>query len=80
MNYFIKFIFALIHEYNNLHGKGKEYYDNEKLRFEGEYLNGKRNGKGKEYYDNGKLCFEGEYLNDKRRAGKGYDILNNIVY
>ena len=56
MNYFIKFIFALIHEYNNLHGKGKEYYDN------------------------GKLCFEGEYLNDKRRAGKGYDILNNIVY
>ena len=61
-------------------GKGKEYYDNGNLRFEGEYLNGKRNGKGKEYWSDGKLCFEGEYLNDKRRAGKGYDILNNIVY
>ena len=31
------------------------------LKFEGEYLNGKRNGKGKEYYYNGKLEFEGEY-------------------
>ena len=37
-------------------------YYNEKLIFEGEYLNGKRNGKGKEYYDNDKLIFEGEYL------------------
>ena len=28
-------------------GKGKEYYDNGKLKFEGEYLNGKNwNGKG----------------------------------
>ena len=44
--------------------KGKEYnYDNGKLYFEGEYLNGERHGKGKEYYDNGKLYFEGEYLN-----------------
>ena len=30
--------------------EGKEYFDfSGKLRFEGEYLNGKRNGKGKEY-------------------------------
>ena len=28
--------------------KGKEYYYDGKLVFEGEYLNGKRNGKGKE--------------------------------
>ena len=28
-------------------GKGKEYYDNNKLKFEGEYLNGERNGKRK---------------------------------
>ena len=47
-------------------GKGKEYYDNGKLKFEGEYLNGERNGKGKEYYWNGKLEFEGEYLNGNR--------------
>ena len=44
-------------------GIAKEYgiYD-DKLKFEGEYLNGERNGKGKEYDDNGKLEYEGEYL------------------
>ena len=49
-------------------GKGyiKEYYDNGKLEFEGEYLNGERNGKGKEYNYYGKLEFEGEYLNGRR--------------
>ena len=48
-------------------GNWKEYYDNRKLRFEGEYLKGERNGKGKEYgYNSGILIFEGEYLNDKR--------------
>ena len=50
------------------------------MRFEGGYLNGKRNGKGKEYYDNGKLKFEGEYLNGKRN-GKGKEYyFNNISY
>ena len=48
-------------------GKGKEYDDNGKLEFEGEYLNGERNGKGKEYYDNGNLKFEGQYINGKRQ-------------
>jgi len=56
-------------------GKGKEFdkLDN-KILFEGEYLNGKRNGKGKEYYkENGKLKFEGKYLNGKRNEkGKEY--------
>ena len=47
-------------------GKGKEYYNNGKLEFEGEYLNGERNGKGKEYDDCGRLRFEGEYLNGER--------------
>ena len=46
------------------------------LKFEGEYLNGKRNGKGKEYYDNGDLLFEGEYLNGKRN-GKGKEYYYN---
>ena len=41
-------------------GKGKEYFDNNKLKFEGTYLNGKRSGFGKEYCDNGILKFEGE--------------------
>ena len=48
--------------------------ESNKLIFEGEYLNGKRNGKGKEYYNNGNLKFEGEYLNGKIWNGKGYNI------
>ena len=56
----------MIYEMKNINGKGKEYYDEGRLEFEGEYLNGKRNGKGKEYYDNNNLKFEGEYLNDKK--------------
>ena len=36
------------------------------MRFEGEYLNDKRNGKGKEYEENGKLVFEGEYIQEKK--------------
>ena len=55
--------------------KGKEYnINNEKLKFEGEYLNGKRNGKGKEYYDNGKLKFEVEYLKGENWKGIGNDF------
>ena len=59
---------------NNINGFGKEFTnDDDKLIFEGEYLNGKRNGKGKEYNYDGKLKFEGEYLNGKRnRKGKKY--------
>ena len=38
-------------------GKGREYYNNDKLKFEGEYLNGERNGKGREYNNNGDIIF-----------------------
>ena len=52
-----------------------EYDNNGQLRYEGEYLNGKRNGKGKEYDYDGKLIFEGEYLNGKRNGkGKEYNL------
>ena len=51
---------------------------NNKLLFEGKYLNGKGNGKGKEYA--GKIIFEGEYLNGKRWNGKLYGSAKNIVY
>ena len=56
-------------------GKGKEYYENGNLIFEGEYLNGQINGKVKEYDDfDGHLIFEGEYLNRKRNGKeKEYD-------
>ena len=60
--------------------KNKKYYKKDKIIFEGEYLNGKRNGKVKEYYYDGKLLFEGEYLNGKRWNGKGYNKNGNIEF
>ena len=58
----------IIYELINGNGKVKEYNkNNEQIKFEGEYLNGKKNGKGKEYNLNGNLLYEGEYLNGKRK-------------
>ena len=57
-------------------GKTKEYNSyNNRLLFEGQYANRKRNGFGKEYNEEGELIFEGEYLNGKRWTGnaKEYD-------
>ena len=56
----------LVYEIKNGYGKVKEYHENGVLKFDGEYLNGKRNGKGKEYDWNGVLIFEGDYLNGKK--------------
>ena len=56
----------IIYKINKGDGKIKEYNDDGKLIFDGEYLNGKRNGKGKEYDNEGNLIFEGEYLIGKR--------------
>ena len=50
----------------------EKYYDKDRTKFEGEYLN----GKGKEYYDNDKIKFEGEYLNGKRN-GKAKEYYGN---
>ena len=46
-------------------GKIKEY-SFDKLEFEGQLKNGKRNGYGKEYFSDGTLCFAGNYLNGQR--------------
>ena len=69
----------IIYESN---GIGKEYYGyDDKLLFEGEYLNGKRSGKGKKYDYKGNLVFEGEYLNGKRNGkGKEYDKYGRLIF
>ena len=59
----------IIYELINGNGKVIEYWFNGELKFEGEYLNGKRN-KGKEYNYKGKLEFEGEFLNNCKWNGK----------
>ena len=48
-----------------------EYFKG-KIKFEGEYLNDKKNGNGKEYNTKGKLIYEGEYSNGKRN-GRGIE-------
>jgi len=45
---------------------GKEYYKNGKLKYEGEFLDGKLNGKRKEFFQNGKIKFNGEFLNGEK--------------
>ena len=73
---------GLIKEYY-YHGiyESKENYSTRSLKFEGEYLNCKRNGNGKEYFVNGALEFEGEYLNDKRNGnGKEYHDNGRLKY
>ena len=71
-----------IEDFKNISGKIKipgmngycKVYDlkTNKLIFEGQYLNEKKNGKGREYNNNGNLIFEGEYLNGEKN-GKGKD-------
>ena len=48
-------------------GKGKEYDNENRLLFEGEYFKQKKNGKGKEYDTEGRLIFEGEYSNGEKK-------------
>ena len=55
-------------------GKGKEFYENGNLKFEGEFLYYHKI-RGKEYDENGKLIYEGEYFDE--RNGKAKEYLNN---
>ena len=64
----------------NRNGKIYDAFEN-KLLFEGEFINGKRNGKGKKYNIYGNLIFEGEYLNGKRNGkGKEYNDKGEIIF
>ena len=58
----------MIFEESGINKKIKEYKNI--LKYEGEYLNGKRSGRGKEYDINGKLIFKDEYLNGERKDEK----------
>ena len=62
----------IVYELKEGEGFIKEFHENGKLKFEGEYKNGKKNGKGKEYNPGGKLIFDGEYLYNYRIKGKEF--------
>ena len=67
-------------------GKGhlKEYANmsDERLIYDGEYLNGLKNGKGKEYNTSNRcLKFEGEFYNGVRQGkGKAYNRYEKLKY
>ena len=54
-------------------GKGKEYYENGQIKFEGEYLKGKII-EGKGYDDKGRLVLEIE------KSGNGKNIIKMVKY
>ena len=58
----------IIYELKNGNRYVKEYYDNDKLEFEGKYIKWEKNGKVKEYFNDGNLKFEGEYLNGEKNG------------
>ena len=71
-------MFELEYLNGQINGKGKLYYNNGFLIFEGECLyDWKR--KGKSYVKN-RLEYEGEYLFEQKWNGIGYDENNNIIY
>jgi len=64
---------TMIYELKNGKGKVMEYDEHEILRYEGYYLNGKRDGEGKEYNSSGSLIYEGEFSKGKWNGnGKKY--------
>ena len=72
-----KFIGKYITSFKNR--KGKEYDEQGRLIFEGEYINDiPMNGYKKEYNDKGELVFEGEYFNGEKN-GHGKEYLNGKV-
>ena len=48
-------------------GKGKEYYENGKLKYEGNYRNDEYDGEGIFYYENGEF-FEGNFIIGKKNG------------
>ena len=63
-------------------GKGREYYGNKRLKYEGMYKNGKPEGNGILYFEHfGHIQYIGEFKNGmKHGQGKEYDKWGNIIY
>ena len=76
--FFIEYKYFL---YPRKRKKGKEYNIwNNKLKYEGDYLEGEKTGYGKIYNKEGILIYEGELLNGKKRGkGKSYDEKENFI-
>ena len=65
-----------------LTGKGREYYGNKRLKYEGNYLDGKFSGIGILYYQySGHVNYIGEFKEGlKHGEGKEFDKIGNLIY
>ena len=59
-------------------GKGKYYYSNGNIKYEGDYINGKAEGNGKYIWKNGEY-YIGQFKNGLRN-GKGNIILQMEIF
>ena len=48
---------------NQRHGSAKGWYNNGKIKYERNYINGIKEGKITKYYKNGSIQYEGNYQN-----------------
>ena len=62
------------------HGKGILYYKNGTIKYDGDFVNGRKEGNGKYIYEDGNY-YIGEWLNN-RKNGRGilYKSDGNIIY
>ena len=64
----------------NKHGKGKIYYKNGDIKYDGDFVNGKYEGNGKYICENGNY-YVGQWLNgNKHGKGKVYYKNGDIKY
>ena len=64
----------------NKHGKGKIYYKNGDIKYDGDFVNDKYEGHGKYIYEDGKY-YIGQWLNGhKHGKGKVYYKNGDIKY
>ena len=57
------------------HGKGKDYYKNGSIKYEGDFVNGKFEGNGKYIWEKGEY-YIGQWKNELRH-GKGIEYYKN---
>ena len=59
----------------------KHYYDNDKLRFEGNYIDGEPDGKHTYYYRDGNKMLQGLYIMGRKEGEwKRYNEYNEVVF
>jgi len=65
-----------------LTGKGKEYYGNKRLKYVGNYVDGKFSGNGTLYYEySGYINYIGEFKEGLMHGeGKKFDKIGNLIY